>query len=292
LIDKETKKGGNAHTISSKLAFTAFLEELSSNSHITRIAENNQELMLEALGISADDNLLTNIDLYRSIEFPNTIKKTNDLAPDNYTIILEGKNREALKSLLKSDLNTAKKSITQELKEFLISKLDNEINKATQYKNAKIRNLTNQISARKIYLLNSRADKIKSLKNSLKIAATLNITSPQKNIQDSPTYTRGTTLLKAEIENIENMSREDFIDDDLRSMEAQLTSLLENKLIEPLIQEKNRLLSYSNTLTFYNENFKTPRNPIAPQKFLIIIISIIAGLIIGFLIAAVRMSLD
>lgn len=287
--DNLPNKASDKQEITAEKAFTLFLNTLSSHSHITKIAKDNTALLEQALNIPADDNLLSNINLYRTIQFPNTIKKINDLAPDSYTITLEGQDRESLQSLLRLDLNVAQQATTKRIKQFFINQIDQEIQIASNRQASKISNLKNEISARKSYLQNSISDKIRELKMAQKIALTLEITTPSdkhRTISDkSPNYLRGTKFLAAEISNLERLDKTKLTDNDLRLMEAQLLLIQNDSRIKSLQHEKERIASKTKSMNFYNHIFEAPETAIAPKKPLILTISILLGMIIGTLIA-------
>lgn len=310
LMEQTDIEDSDEETITTDEVFTLFLQTLSSSSHIKKAALQNKKLFETALNIPADDNLLTNIIKYRYIDLPNTAKKTNELAPDNYLISLEGPDREALQSLLLLDLNLASESTTQAVRKSFIRKLEKIIGEKKNNQNIKLEDLLNEISARKHYLINVRKDNIRELKAAYKIAETLNITSPTTSpkisssntkiefsamLSNTPpaTYLKGTKLLSAEISSLEDLGDEIFIDRDLRSMEAQLTLIERSgRRTAQLQKERENLASQKNVMHFYNDTFEAPQKPIAPQKSIIIAVSFILGLMLGFFIAIIRLIIQ
>lgn len=287
----------NSPKIKTDIAFTKFLAILESHSHILSLAYKNQKLIKEALNINIDDNLIKNITELRVIEFPNTIDKISELAPDRYSISIMGSNREALRKLLTIDLKIASESTTQQIKNFLINQTTKKLNQKIIQQRYIIETLQSQINARKSYLLSTRHDRIIELEAAAKIAATLNIKEPLISLFDkekdtTPLYLQGEKLLHAKIGHLKKLKDNIFIDDDLQSMKAQIVLVKNDQSIIQFKEEKEKLLNNTSILNFSNVIFNAPEKPIKPKKSIIVSIGIILGSFIGLLLAITKIAVN
>jgi LPS O-antigen subunit length determinant protein (WzzB/FepE family) len=303
-----SNSNSNSTSLNAPDAFSKFLAVLNSNSHISTLAKDNEELFKQTFNLELNDDLIKNIKSRRTIKIPNTTKKTNDLLSDSYTLSLKGIDRDSLKKMIEIDLAKASETTTSQIKNTLVSQITKKLQEYKTEQQYEIATLIEKIKARKSYLLAQRFDTISKLNDALKIATKLGIEKPTNtsllstkdqavnfsaefnNTTPEP-YLKGTQLLQTEIEILETTDNNIFIDDDLRGMAAQ-KSLLENNLhIKQLETEKDRLLKNDKALTFFSASFNAPRSPIAPKKRKIVAIGILLGGFIGLLFAIVRIMM-
>ncbi len=293
------------YTTSIDEAFSTFLSILASDSHISQVINDSNSLFKGTFGIDVNSNTLKTISTLREIRYPNTSDKKNNFAPDQYTLSVIGKNREAIKTFLLNDINIASNTTTHKIKKSIDNKLSNLIKNEIKKKNLKYNSILKKIDARKTYLLASRKDRITQLKQAHHVASELNIEDmtpisralhPQTifnadTYNKSPLYLLGTKLLSIKIQQLEKLTDKDFIDSDLRSLEAQLFFIKSSdKYIQQLQDDKDSLERNKHIITFHDKVFNIPDTPIKPEKTKIITTSILIGLLLGLLITALKVA--
>lgn len=291
--------------INPKDTFSIFLSILSSNSHISALAENNPKALKDAFGITIDDNTISNLNAIREISIPDTSKKINKLAPDSYILSISGLDREAMKTIIYQDLTLASKTTTREIQSSISLQLEQFISEQESLKKQKIKTIKNHINARKSYLAARKEGKINELNEAYNIAQALDIKNPTSISQLSvnnakielsaefsntppPLYLRGTKLLAAELKELQNTPKALLTDDNLQLMKAQLVLLSSSPLIEQLKEQLESTNNREDDIRFFNPNFDMPTSPIKPQKIKIVAAGIFLGGLIGFLIATIR----
>jgi len=279
--------------------FSIFIETLETNDHLNDLATNNADLLESATGIKINENIYNNLSAVRNINYPNTAKKSNDLTPDIYTISYQGINREILNKLIAADLENATKTTIKNINERYKSTLLLLSKKLQANSLLEKNSIDDRLTARKAYVLASRSDRLRELKEALKIAKALNLQSPSSlsrlaesntskqveiNSNQDPLYLRGTKLLEAEIENLKNIENDVYLDIEIRKLESQKLLLQSNRqldLLKDLLDQTALIVKAS----FYSKNFNSPINPIKPRKTLILVMSIFLGAILGLFIA-------
>jgi LPS O-antigen subunit length determinant protein (WzzB/FepE family) len=284
-------------------AFILFLAHLSTKEHIAALGKENKQLIKTALGFEANDNFLDISSRVRQIHLPNTIKKTNLLAPDTYTLQIFGVDREKLKELMSKDLELASKETTYAIKRMALGQVIQKIKKQTFSKENISGRINEKIKMKKSYLIASHNDRIKQLEAAYRIANSLGIVESTNSYAQlilskdinlkfndtlSPLYLRGSKFLKAEIDTLENLPLKDISDNDLRALEAQSQSMLNNPHLQQLALKKQRLEENSQTIKFYSDVYDTPTTSINPRKGLIVIISLVLGLLLAIFICISR----
>jgi chain length determinant protein (polysaccharide antigen chain regulator) len=302
-----------------KLAFTNFVTTLESNDHLFAIAKKSSLFNESKDPISALKKM-------RVIQYPNTLNKNNEISPDTYTLSYEGKNTEELISLLNFELRLAKTKTVQDIFEQYISKLKKKIESIENTNEAAERTLDTDLKYRKSYILQARENEIAKLEESLKLANQLNIKEPtslsklaginsvidygssnsgQRNSSNlnitgkidslsqynshlsNKDYLRGGRILSAEIESLQRIKDNVFLDETIIILNNKKNILKSNSVLEELtfLLGEARI---SEKVTFYSENFYAPTSSIEPKKKLIILISILLGGMLGFFIAIGR----
>lgn len=97
-------------------------------------------------------------------------------------------------------------------------------------------------------------------------------------------YLRGKRLLAAEIENLKNLDKDTFFDNEITIIKSKQNLLS----IDPKLEQLKILLKEDFTnrpISFFSKNIYSPNSPIKPRKGLIIIISLFLGGILGLLAA-------
>lgn len=263
--------------VSSKSTFAAFLSILTSRSQINSLIKNQPELLIQALRIDIDnDGAINSINKLRAIEYPNTKKKSNELAPDSYFLTYEGYDREALKKLITFDVKSASLSTVERLKKHYSEQLRQELDEHTARQKADLGLIEQRIAARKSYLRTTHQANIAQIKEKIDIA--------KRTLND-----KTVTLLSAELQNLKQRSTDTFFDDDLFAMQAQKQLLANNNTYtSQLDSEIERLESQPSNILFSNNIIVSPESPIKPKNILAITLGIILGGFIGLIIAIGR----
>lgn len=315
------------YQIEPDVAFTKFLSTLANNDHIFNVAQNSPISNAEMDPIEVINEM-------RTIQYPNTIKKNNEMSPEIYTLNYEGENRDELISLINYDLDIAKFKTIKDINEQYTSSLEKQIGTIESLNLAKERVLDIQLKTRKSYILQARENEIARLKESLNLAKQLEIKEPtslsklaginsiidftnnnqsnnnrnqtsdnEKGLQSpiekfdslsqynshlsNKNYLRGERILTAEIESLQRIENNFFLDEHI----IVLNNTKELLKASPLLEQLSFLLNkakFSQDITFYSENLYAPQNPIKPKKALIIAVSILLGGIMGLFIAIGR----
>jgi len=292
--------------ITPELAFSEFIQTVESSAHINNLTASHADLLQAATNIHINDNVFNAIGEARTINYPNTSKKTNDLSPDKYVFSYLGTDRKTLNNLISVDLAMASANTLNLVKKRYKDSLSTQIKKIERQRTLQQQSLEDQLNARKTYVLATRSDSLKRLEEALKIAKILNLKAPSSlarlasstgnrqveinaelNTNQDPLYLRGITLLSAEIENLKALEDTIFLDDEIRNLEAQKQLLENNRELEQL-NEILTDISLENPVNFYSANINSPSKPVKPKKSLILAISILLGGMLGLFIAIGR----
>jgi chain length determinant protein (polysaccharide antigen chain regulator) len=257
-------------------AFAIFLSTLASGTQVKRLIQRQADLLTQALNIDINsDGVINTINQLRIIEYPNTLKKNNELKPDSYFLTYEGYDREALKRLIANDATTASTFTISLIKESYIGQLTKTLKSHTRQQKVEIESIKQRIEARKSFLRKSYQAKLTQLKEQIYVAKTI------KNNDDA-------ILLSAELENLKQRDNNTFFDDDLFAMQAQRQLLTDQTYAVQLQSEIDLLQKPSPDIQFSNEIIIAPEASIKPEKKFIAALGIILGGLIGLLIALTR----
>ena len=216
-------------------------------------------------------------------------------------------------------------SITNKLK---LAKEDRElrIRALTEQNTLEVRNVLDRLEVARVTSKMVRMDRIKVLQEAISIAAALNLEMPTtlgqlsrpesnrgtlvnaevKNVED-PMYLRGTKFLSSELQTLQQRENDDFADQSIRDLEAELELLKRNREVEMLqIREDDRaaianeinplraqiVALQGQSVNFANIQFvridqqaMVPAKPIRPKKLLIVAMVTMLGMMIGILMA-------
>lgn len=293
-------------SVTPEQAFSEFIYVADSRDHLIGLASSNEKLIKDATDRAIDENIFEFLRKKRAIDYPNTTKKTNDFTPEKYIFSYKGIDRLALNKLIQSDLDLASKNTIILLEKRYRNSLQLQINKLERKQSLQKKLVNDKLNARKAYVLATRSDQLKKLKEALKIAQSLNLNAPSSlsrlasgsgnrqveinadlNNNQDPLYLRGIRLLSAEINNLTNLDDSVFLDSEIRNLENQKLLLESNRELEQL-QEIIKETNLNNTVSFYSKNTNNPTTPIKPKKILALIISFLLGGTIGLFIAIGR----
>lgn len=259
--------------ISQQDAFSIFLSTLSSRSQVYNLLKSQPDILIRSFKIDIDnDGVINNINDSRTIEYPNTLRKNNELEPDSYFLTYNGYDREALKALITHDVNTASLSSIKTIKDFYMVQLNKKLEQHTNQQKADTSSIKNRIEARKQYL------RAKYQANLTQIKEKISITKATKNNDTL-------TLLNAELKNLKQRGNNTFFDDELFAMQAQKQLIMNNPYIPQLTSNIKLLQNHSSDITFTNSIIVAPETPIKPKKAFIIALGAILGGFIGLIIA-------
>ncbi|RWU17765.1 hypothetical protein DM813_24060 [Pseudomonas alkylphenolica] len=157
-------------------------------------------------------------------------------------------------------------------------------------KEAQVRasNLQQQIENLRESGLRLRDDKIKRLREALRIAEAIGLDNPplingdisrevSTKMDGELTYMRGTKALKAEISNLEQRKTDDPFIDNLRNLQIR------QELFQGLSESTRDVSVYR-----LDGTIEQPDSPIKPRRALIVIIGLFAGIFIGCFLAILR----
>jgi LPS O-antigen subunit length determinant protein (WzzB/FepE family) len=287
--------------------FTEYLSNLASITHLNNVRKENTELILEATGLKNDESFIFNIGKIRNIEFPNTKRKNNEIAPDQYFLTYKGIDRNKMQNLILADLNEANIITTKEINERYKNQLQLKIQELSWKQELDLEQLEDQLSSRKSYVLASRTDNLIKLEEAFKIANNLNIEKPttlaklaigsaikqveinaELNNSDKPLYLRGTRLLGAEIQNLKNLSNNIYLDKKVRELNAKKIIIENNRELNQLRNIYTEVENLERNIKLFSQLVNSPKTPIKPKKILIVTISILIGGILGIFLSMGR----
>jgi LPS O-antigen subunit length determinant protein (WzzB/FepE family) len=287
--------------------FTEFLSTLSSFSHLNSIAINSSDLLSNATGLEINESIITKLGEIRTIDYPNTKKKSNEIAPDQYFLTYEGINRSNMKNLILNDLKEANNTTIQEINQRYKNQLQLKIQELSWKQELDLEKLKDQLTSRKNYVMASRKDKLIQLEEALKIAKILKIERPtslaklaksqiskqveitaELNNNQDPLYLRGTRLLSAEIDSLKNLSDTVFLDNEIRQLNANKIVIENNRELIQLKNILNLVDNHPSTIKLNSPLVNTPPTPIKPRKTLIVAISLLLGGMLGIFFAIAR----
>ena len=255
--------------------FSMFLTELSSHSHIHSLAKEDKDLLERALGLVVDQDLFREVNKKRWVTLSNTEEKINTLEPDSYVLSVTGEDKEALKELLKKDLDLASASILTKIKKHYTNHLNLLIRETSHQQLMEIESLQSKIDARKKYLQQERKMHILQLEEAILTGRTIS----SDNIPQ----------MQAELELLRKRPENTFYDSELNAMAAQRSLLENNPYITHLKSQLDYINSYDLSLSLFNNVFDTPKAPIKPNKPILILIGLIGGFMIGVGIATINL---
>lgn len=261
----------NSSNLNSDNVFEALIMNLNSRKFKKTFFDKFK--ILETLSI-ASTQTLTEKDSNKIFEnFSKAIKVKVDKKANSVYITLEGANEEKLGLWLDDFVVMA----NQETKNQLIRNLQSNIN-------SKIKILKISISSKRSIYKQRRQDELGRLEEAFETAKILGIRGynnvnsvPTKNnqlsiyLQEKKIYMQGTRILQAEMDALKNRKSDDIHIEGLRDLQEQLTRLeiikIEKENVETATIDKKAIINVE---------------PIRPKRKLIVILSLILGVMIGF----------
>ncbi|MCL6700900.1 Wzz/FepE/Etk N-terminal domain-containing protein [Pseudomonas sp. T1.Ur] len=161
------------------------------------------------------------------------------------------------------------------------------IKNVTTEASVRARNLEQRIVSLRETAQRIREDRIQQLREALKIAETIGLTSPTINSSaavditvdtgNKMDYQRGSKALAAEIQTLESRSSDDAFISDLRTLQMRYNFYRKLNIDPELISVYRQ-----------DGSVEVPESPVKPRKGLIVILGFVAGLMIGGFFALVR----
>jgi chain length determinant protein (polysaccharide antigen chain regulator) len=217
--------------------------------------------------------------LYERFSRELAIRGPGKGTPDRFSITVQGVDPVQATEWARNYVQRASEAAESEL-----------IKNVTAEASVRARNLEQRIVSLRENAQRVREDRIQQLREALKVAESIGLTTPAINSTaavditvetgNKMDYQRGSKALAAEINALESRSSDDAFIKDLRSLQMRYNFY--HKLnIDP------------EGLSVYRQDgsVEVPQSPIKPNKVLIVILGFIAGFVLGGLIAFVRFVL-
>lgn len=217
--------------------------------------------------------------LYERFSRELVIRGPGKGTPDRFSITVQGVDPVRTTEWARNYVQRASEAAESEL-----------IKNVTAEASVRARNLEQRIVSLRENAQRVREDRIQQLREALKIAESIGLTSPAINSTaavditvetgNKMDYQRGSKALAAEINALESRSSDDAFIKDLRSLQMRY-NFYRKLNIDP------------EGLSVYRQDgsVEVPQSPIKPNKVLIVILGFIAGLVLGGLIAFFRLFL-
>ncbi|WP_413794624.1 MULTISPECIES: LPS O-antigen chain length determinant protein WzzB [unclassified Pseudomonas] len=217
--------------------------------------------------------------LYERFSRELAIKGPGKDTPDRFSITVQGVNPVRATEWARSYVQRASEAAESEL-----------VKNITAEASVRARNLEQRIISLRENAQRVREDRIQQLREALKVAESIGLTSPTVNSTaavditvetgNKMDYQRGSKALAAEIDALESRSSDDAFIKDLRSLQMRYN-----------FYRKLNIDAESMAVYRQDGSVEVPESPIKPRKGLILMIGFVAGAILGLLIAAIRLAL-
>ena len=213
--------------------------------------------------------------LYANYSKQISIKEDTRVQPNKYTIIVSANSPTKADQWLKEFITLVKKKAISELVS-LINKQNNLI----------VSRIQQQIDVNRRIAKVSRMDRIVQLNEALLIAKASGIKNfsidvPRNSLDNeamiSMMYMRGTKALESEIKTLMLRKKDDSFIPNLRELESEL--YFYSKIVVPVESIK---------MFHLDGMINSPKTPITPKIFLILMLGIISGFILGSILALIR----
>ena len=218
--------------------------------------------------------------LYERFSRELVIKGPGKGTPDRFSITVQGFEPVQTMEWAKSYVQRANEAAESEL-----------VKNVTAEASVRARNLEQRIISLRENAQRVREDRIQQLREALKIAESIGLTSPAINSTaavditvetgNKMDYQRGSKALAAEIDALESRSSDDAFIKDLRSLQMRY-NFYRKLNIDP------------ESIAVYRQDgsVEVPENPIKPKKGLILVLGFLAGLLLGGFVALIRFVLN
>ncbi|MFQ6558129.1 Wzz/FepE/Etk N-terminal domain-containing protein [Pseudomonas sp. Lb2C1-1] len=216
--------------------------------------------------------------LYERFSRELVIKGAGKDTPDRYSVTVQGQDPVRATDWAKAYVARASEAAESEL-----------IKNVTAEAAVRARNLEQRIVSLRETAQRIREDRIQQLREALKIAEAIGLTSPSINSTaavditvetgNKMDYQRGSKALAAEVKALESRASDDAFISDLRTLQMRY-SFYRKLNIDP------------ESISVYRQDgsVEVPQSPIKPRKALILLLGIIAGAVLGGFIALIRFA--
>lgn len=214
--------------------------------------------------------------IYERFSRELVIKSPGKGNPDRFSVTAEGNDPVRATEWAKAYVKRASDAAESEL-----------IKNVTTEASVRARNLEQRILSLRENAQRTREDRIQQLREALKIAESIGLTTPTVNSSaavditvetgNRMDYQRGSKALLAEISALESRASDDAFISDLRSLQMRY-SFYHKLNIDP------------DNISVYRQdgNVEVPESPIRPKKAIIIMLGFFAGLMFGGVVAFAR----
>ncbi|WLH11224.1 LPS O-antigen chain length determinant protein WzzB [Pseudomonas hefeiensis] len=216
--------------------------------------------------------------LYERFSRELAIRGPGKGTPDRFSITVQGVDPVKATEWARSYVQRASEAAESEL-----------IKNVTAEASVRARNLEQRIVSLRENAQRVREDRIQQLREALKIAESIGLTSPAINSTaavditvetgNKMDYQRGSKALAAEIEALESRSSDDAFIKDLRSLQMRYS-----------FYRKLNIDAESISVYRPDGSVEVPESPIKPRKALILLLGVVVGGVLGSLIALVRFA--
>ncbi|WLH94296.1 Wzz/FepE/Etk N-terminal domain-containing protein [Pseudomonas hefeiensis] len=216
--------------------------------------------------------------LYERFSRELAIRGPGKGTPDRFSITVQGVDPVKATEWARSYVQRASEAAESEL-----------IKNVTAEASVRARNLEQRIVSLRENAQRVREDRIQQLREALKIAESIGLTSPAINSTaavditvetgNKMDYQRGSKALAAEIEALESRSSDDAFIKDLRSLQMRYS-----------FYRKLNIDAESISVYRQDGSVEVPESPIKPRKALILLLGVVVGGVLGSLIALVRFA--
>lgn len=216
--------------------------------------------------------------LYERFSRELVIKGPGKGTPDRYSVTVQGGDPVRATEWAKAYVARASEAAESEL-----------IKNVTAEAAVRARNLEQRIVGLRETAQRIREDRIQQLREALKIAEAIGLTSPSVNSTaavditvetgNKMDYQRGSKALAAEVKALESRASDDAFISDLRTLQMRY-SFYRKLNIDP------------ESISVYRQDgsVEVPQSPIKPRKALILLLGIIGGGVLGSFIALIRFA--
>jgi len=216
--------------------------------------------------------------LYERFSRELIIKGSGKDTPDRYSVTVQGGDPVRATEWAKAYVARASEAAESEL-----------IKNVTAEAAVRARNLEQRIVGLRETAQRIREDRIQQLREALKIAEAIGLTSPSINSTaavditvetgNKMDYQRGSKALAAEVKALESRASDDAFISDLRSLQMRY-SFYRKLNIDP------------DSISVYRQDgsVEVPQSPIKPRKALILLLGIVAGGMLGSFMALIRFA--
>ncbi|NUT89963.1 chain-length determining protein, partial [Pseudomonas corrugata] len=268
-------KGTELDTYSIKHVYDVFARNLQAET--LRQAFFN-EIYLPSIDQSQKNGNLDR--LYDRFSRELVVKGVGRDSPDRYSVTVQDSDPVRATLWAKEYVQRASEAAESEL-----------IKNVTAEASVKARNLDQRIISLRETAQRMREDRIQQLREALKIAEAIGLTTPTINSSAAVDitvdtgsrmdYQRGSRALAAEVEALESRSSDDAFISDLRSLQMKY-NFYRKLNIDP------------ESITVYRQDgsISVPESPIKPRKGMIIVLGLVIGLVFSGFIAMIRFGFD